>query len=244
MKWLFFLLIFGNMGFFAWHQLEAGQSSVVVKSVYAPPVSQKIVTLEETDPTLEGINESETKDVVGTEVKDDLERKLEAIVENAVLARGQEGGVAYCPIIEVEKDQDRVKLIAKLGQFGWRYRDDEYKSNSLKYWLYINAPNTRSEAADIMSELKQKGIDSFRITRGEMKNRISLGLYSIEKAAQEEERRIESLVDYSVETFEHNRVVSILKIQIVDKITRVQLSELENWMKLSKMMINLEKNPC
>jgi len=241
MKWLFFLLIFVNIGFFAWHELEKSSPSVVAKSVYAPPVSQKIVTLEETDPKLSG-DEREVREIVN--VKDDLERKLEAIVENAVSTRKESASLAYCPIVEVEKDQDRMKLVARLRELGWRYRDDEYKRNSLKYWLYIDAPNTRAEASEIMSELKQKGIDSFRITRGEMKNRISLGLYSIEKTAREEEDRIESLVGYSVETFQHNRVVSILKVQIVDKITKLQLGELEKWMELSKMMINLEKNPC
>lgn len=243
MKWFFFLLLLGNIGFLAWHQLEESSSTVVAKSVYAPPVSQKIATLGEASPDLSGENEIEIKEVADVKTKDDLERQLDAIVENAVTAR-KEDALMYCAVIDVEKDQDRVKLIARLRELGWRYRDNEYKKNSLKYWLYIDAPSTRIEAAEIMAELKKKGIDSFRITRGEMNNRISLGLYSIEKTAQEEAARIESLVDYAVETFEHNRVVSILKVEIVDKITKLQLRELENWIELGKMMIKLEKKPC
>ncbi|MCZ2722527.1 SPOR domain-containing protein [Marinomonas sp. 15G1-11] len=245
MKWLFFFIFLGNVGFFAWHQLENRNVSVVKKSIYAPPVSQKVVTLSESLQELNG--EGDTAQAPQVEIKDDLETQLEAIVEDANNKRTIRAAVmseSFCPIFEVEKDQDRQLLLAKIRESGWRYRDVELKKNSIKYWLYISAPETKEEATAIIADLKQKNIDSFRITRGEMKNRISLGLYSVEGTAKGEEARIESLVDYPVETFQHERVVSLLKIQFVDKITREQLESLKNWSELNKMMIKLEKNPC
>ncbi len=242
MKWIFILFVLGNVGFFTWHQLEKANVVTVSKNVYAPPVSQKILTLEET-PEEEFVTDSEA---TAPPVKDDLETQLEAIIESATVNQNyaEDTGVLYCPFIEMEKTQDRAQLLSKMQESGWRHREETETRNVIKYWLYIAAPSSRAQASVIMGDLKQKNIDSFRITRGEMKNRISLGLYSAQKTASEEEARIESLVDYPVEIFEHTRAVNIFEIQIVDKITSEELDDLVNWMEISKIMINLEKKPC
>ncbi|MFT2110367.1 hypothetical protein [Marinomonas sp. 2405UD68-3] len=238
MKWIFLLFLLGNVGFFAWHELERANIKVVEKNVYAPPVSQKILTLEEAPE--EGVVDEAVKQNVP--VRNDLEAQLKAIIDNAAV--NNESTTLYCPFVETEKTQDRAQLLQKMQESGWRYREETFKRDTMKYWLYIAAPASRAQAAAIMNELKQKNIDSFRITRGEMKNRISLGLYSIQKTAKEEELRIESLVNYPVDIFEHTRAVTIFKIQFVDKITNVQLDELVNWAKTTKMMINVEKKLC
>nr|WP_283777745.1 SPOR domain-containing protein [Sansalvadorimonas sp. 2012CJ34-2] len=51
------------------------------------------------------------------------------------------------------------------------------------YWVYIQPLPDRSRATQKYRELKAQGIDSYLMTDGEMKNAISLGLFSKEKLA-------------------------------------------------------------
>lgn len=52
------------------------------------------------------------------------------------------------------------------------------------YWVYLGPEASRASAVALLRELRQKGIDSFLITEGELANGVSLGLFSQQDRAR------------------------------------------------------------
>jgi hypothetical protein len=169
---------------------------------------------------------------------------LEAALNKVVEQVNQDIPELFCPRIEVERQADQKFIVQVLNDFDWSYQEKEVAGKRLKYWLYIDAPETPEIAASIVKELSDKSIDSFIINRGEMKNRISLGLYSSRARAEQSQLQIKRLSGYEVSVYEHMRNVSLQQIDIGQP---VEIDDWERFMArldLTKMMIKLEKNPC
>ncbi len=62
-----------------------------------------------------------------------------------------------------------------------------------EYWVHIPPLPSRGEAVRMLRELHAQSIDSYVITRGELTNGVSLGLFSQESLAEDVSRRLTAL---------------------------------------------------
>lgn len=247
MKWLFFLLLIGNVGFYAWDVSDLGNVEEVRRPVYAPPASQKILTLNEAPivfATPEALPaedfEAQLRAVVEKEERRILSQKNTPLANDSV----KESEPSVCAVLEVEKEQEAARLMVLMQEQGWRFKETQELIDRLKYWLYIPAPESRNESLAIVQALKIKGVDSFIINRGEMKNRISLGLYSSSETASVEQQRIQALSGYQIDIFEHTRKVTVTRLELIEKHTINEWQSFIGRDEITKMMIKIEKNDC
>jgi len=239
MKWLFFLLVIINISVFGWYNLVAVNQELVSDPVYAPPVSQKILTLNEV-PKVVKVPEPTAKEIEFKAVEQELREITDAFEQFSSNKTNQ----AFCPRIEFEKVQDKRTFLPQIDALGWRYQESMVEGERQKFWLYIGAPESRDQASKIVTALKLRGVDSFIINRGEMKNRISLGLYSVSVTAEQERKRISELSGFDVNIYPHLRKVPITVIKITDGINESEWKKFTSRINFGKMMIKLEKNPC
>jgi len=234
-KWLFYLFVLANAAFLSWNSFVQDDAAQPKQAVYAPPVSESIRLLSE--PPSE---EDKVKEKTQTE---QMEEALNQAVAASTVAQGATDGV-FCPRIETEKSSDEAQIVKTLKSFGWAYKEGETLGKRPKFWLYIDAPATKQRATEIVKDLASKSIDSFIITREEMKNRISLGLYSEKGRAEQARERIQTLSGYTVNVYDHMRTVSLHQITIEQSINEEDWNAFLAQFDLTKMMIKLEKNPC
>ena len=239
MKWLFFLLVIINLVVFGWFNLVAINQDVVSDPIYAPPVSQKILTLNEV-PKVVKPPEPKAKEIEFKAVEDELREITDAFEQLSSMNSMQ----SFCPRIEFEKEQDKRAFLPQIDALGWLYQESKIEAERQKFWLFINAPETREQANRIVTALKVRGVDSFIINRGEMKNRISLGLYSVAITAEKERIRISDLSGFDVRVYPHLRKVPISAVNITKAINESEWKNFTSQINFGKMMIKLEKNPC
>ncbi|MCV2404011.1 SPOR domain-containing protein [Marinomonas sp. C2222] len=235
MKWLFFLIVLANAAFLSWHSFVQDDAPIAVDPVYAPPVSTKIFLLSENDP--DAPKEALSPAPISNE-------NLEEVISEVVSAVVDDAPALLCPRIEIERAGDKVLVEKELAESGWQYKEQEATGKRAKFWLYIAAPENAAKAQEIVKELTAKSVDSFIINRGEMKNRISLGLYSSEDRAALSKARIEELFPYTVDIYEHMRTVSLQYIDIERPVSEKGWAEFVSRFDLNEMTIKLEKNPC
>jgi hypothetical protein len=238
MKWLFFLLVIINICVFGWYNLIAVNQEVVSDPVYAPPVSQKILTLNEV-PEVKKVPEPTAKEIEFKAVEQELREITDAFEQFSLNQENQ----SFCPRIEFEKEHDKRIFLPQIDALGWQYQESKVEGERQKFWLYIGAPDTRAQASKIVTALKLRGVDSF-INRGEMKNRISLGLYSVSITAEQERNRISELSGFEVNIYPHLRKVPVTVVKIMDGISESEWKMFTSRINFGKMMIKLEKNPC
>ena len=82
------------------------------------------------------------------------------------------------------------------------------------------------------------------INRAEMKNRISLGLYSSSERAEQARQRIQDVSGYQVDIYEHLRTVPLEQFDVTQSIQEKEWERFVSRLDLSKMMIKLEKKSC
>ncbi|BFM50272.1 SPOR domain-containing protein [Marinomonas sp. THO17] len=235
MKWLFLLVVLLNAAFLSWHNLAKDSAVQNKENIYGPPVSEKIHLLSE-DAAV-----SEQDYNAGVVSNDELVEALNRVVEKQS-ATPQEN--LLCPRIVADNQSSRASVKAELQKVGWAFDEKEVTGKRPKFWLYISAPETQQQAAAIVKDLASKKIDSFVITRAEMKNRISLGLYSAQDRAEQAKQRIEKSSGYPVDIYEHLRTVPLFELDIKDPVKVVDWDAFVVRFDLSKMMIKIEKNPC
>lgn len=237
MKWLFFIIVLVNAAFFGWAHMMKHNTAQVNEHVYAPPVSTSIRLLSEPANSEEQAAMTKAKQ---------QSQEMEASLQKAltVAKANSETSPMVCPQLEVEKSADDAQIIQALKKLNWKYSEKQVMGKRPKFWLYIEAPDTQEQAREIVKALHNRSIDSFIITRGEMKNRISLGLYSSQEGADEARKRIESKLNYKLNIYRHLRTVSLHQIDIEQPISNEALEKLLSQFDLTKMMIKIEKNPC
>lgn len=244
MKWLFFLLILANAGFVAWQGFAAATLNVTEQPVYAPPVSERIYLVSETssDAALEQRNQTEVVEPEGS--ADKVAAQINAAIEKASLATSATSEQLLCPVIVLERDADRRTVVSLLNQHQLSFSQNDTTGKREKYWLYISAPSSSEAAKNIVARLKQKKIDSYVITRGEMKNRISLGLYSSKTRAEQAQAAISERSGMLVNIYDHERTVSLYELLLANPIPESDWEKLVGQLDMSKLLIKIEKNPC
>ena len=232
MKWLFLFVVLLNAAFLSWHSFVQDTPEKSRESIYGPTVSEKIYLLSEAP-----IEQYPQVDEVSNE---SLENALNKVIEQATVDAPE----LFCPRLETERSEDKKQIVRVLKDFGWDYQDREVTGKRPKFWLYIAAPETPAIAARIVKELAAKSIDSFVINRAEMKNRISLGLYSSQERANQARQRIQSVSGYPVDVYEHMRNVPLQQLDIAQPVDEKDWEQFMSRFDLTKMMIKVEKNPC
>ncbi|SBS37219.1 hypothetical protein MSP8886_04029 [Marinomonas spartinae] len=237
MKWLFFIIVLINAAFFGWAHMIKHNAAQVNDHVYAPPVSTSIRLLSEP-----ANSEEKAAMVKAKQQSQEMEASLKKAL--TVAEANANDRSMLCPQLEVEKNADDAQITHALTKLKWKYSDKQVMGKRPKFWLYIEAPDTHAKAREIVNALHERSIDSFIITRGEMKNRISLGLYSSQEGADEARKRIESKLRYKLNIYRHLRTVSLHQINVEQPISDEDLEKLLSQFDLTKMMIKIEKNPC
>lgn len=243
MKWFFLLLVLANAGFVAWQGFSAADAGAEQVPVYGPPVSERIYLISEAVPEDDGW----VSDVSEPEPVEAMQNEIEQAVASAI----QEGEIEpapeenlLCPVVVLERDADRRTVSDALRANNLAFTQNETSGKRDKYWLYISAPATTAQAQDIVTELKLKRIDSYVISRGEMKNRISLGLFSSQERAQQAQATIEQRSGKRVNIYEHQRTVNLYELLLDQPISENAWAQFLQQLDLSKLLIKIEKNPC
>lgn len=248
MKWLFFLLVLLNVVAVGWYGFRGDEVVESADPVYAPPVSQRILALSEVrETTAQKPDEAEISFVNELEAELRALAEAEAKAEEVKVHKAVQAKVAeqlICPVMSFEKDQEKSQVLARVQGVGWKVKEYRSHGDRQRFWVYIDAPASRQDAIRAVDRLKQQGVDSFIINRGEMKGRISLGLYSSAEAANTEKNRITNLSDFVVKVFEHMRSVPLSVLEIEEGISESDWSSFASSLELGNMMIKLEKNPC
>ncbi|MBR7889377.1 SPOR domain-containing protein [Marinomonas sp. A79] len=237
MKWFFLFIVLLNAGFLSWHSFVQDKPKQKVESVYGPPVSEKIHLLSEPSAV------SDEDYSAGMVVKNNIETALSQALANADRLADDASDV-FCPRLETERQDDKRQITQALNALGWPYQEREITGKRPKFWLYIAAPDTPALAERIVKELAAKSIDSFVINRAEMKNRISLGLYSSKARAEASRQKIQNASGYAVDVYEHLRNVPIQQIDVSEAIDERDWEQFTSRFDLTKTMIKVEKNPC
>ncbi|NVK75659.1 SPOR domain-containing protein [Marinomonas sp. CT5] len=234
MKWLFLFIVLLNAAFLSWHSFVQDKPIGEKESVYGPPVSEKIHLLSEAPAVTEQDYNAQISYGEG------LEDALSKIIDQ----NSDDYPSLYCPRLETEREDDKKQIIQTLADFKWPYTVKEVSGKRPKFWLYIAAPDTPAIAERIVKELASKSIDSFVINRAEMKNRISLGLYSSKERAEQAKERIQNVSGYPVDVYEHMRNVPLQQIDIAQPVDENDWEQFMSRFDLTRMMIKVEKNPC
>lgn len=245
MKWLFFLLLLINVGVASWYGLVKKPFVSDADPVYAPPISHKVLALDEA-PASAVVEQESSKSALSDSLASSTEAELQGLVEKAEKPKQLTAikEKLLCPIVYFEKDQEKALFLKTLQ--GKESHTREYRANGdrERYWVYIDAPSNREGALSIVDSLKKQGVDSFIINRGEMKNRISLGLYSASATANAEKGRIAKLSGLDVKVFPHMRSVPLFVVEFEKGVSEKEWQSWASASSLSKMMIKLEKKSC
>ena len=236
MKWLFVAIVLLNAAFFSWDSFTQDVVVSQPQARYEPPVGETIYLVSELPAEVTKVATPATGEVAVASVQ----QALDSVLAEPVAATTE----LLCPRIEVERAEEREQVVASLKAVGWGYQIQEVTGKRAKYWLYIAAPETPAMASNIVKALAAKSIDSFIINRGEMKNRISLGLYSSQARANQARERIQKASGYEVDIYEHMRTVALSNIDIERPVSESEWQNFISRLDLAKMMIKLEKNPC
>ena len=169
MRWIFLSLLFCNILYFGWQQwieYKAVPSVWESASTLAMQGSPKIVLLSESKRPLVALpNQTIVVDVAESHLPPQ-NPAFDSSPVCQVLGPFLKMSNALAFSSELKVDGVISELLEK-----------EVVIES-KYWVYLSPMATKASALKKLKELQSKKIDSFLITRGELKNGISLGIFS------------------------------------------------------------------
>ena len=198
MRWIVFVLIFVNTGYFAWsiyQQSRAGYETVSDSSKPIPKTGRRLVLVSESDlrPAAKERVPEKTASVTVN-----LNKTAEPITAESV---------KKCLTLGPFENADTVDQVQqRLFSLGINSRERaERKVQAADFWVHIPPLPSRDSAIRLLRELQAQKIDSFVITQGELANGISLGLFSKEQSANTVSRRLIA-AGYNVEVKALSRV--------------------------------------
>ncbi|OED41537.1 hypothetical protein ACH42_13630 [Endozoicomonas sp. (ex Bugula neritina AB1)] len=185
MRWIILVLIFTNLGYFAWGSFQESKGIYQISSARPEGLAEsgrRLILLSESTLT-SAINEKTTTKV--QPLKEDEEPPEHSL---------------QCLALGPFQSSDLVDQVQqRLFSLGIESRERADKNNqALDYWVHIPPLASRDAAIRLLRELQSQKIDSFVITQGELSNGISLGLFSKYDSAKAVRRRLMD-ADYPVE---------------------------------------------
>ncbi|MFQ5660663.1 MAG: SPOR domain-containing protein [Gammaproteobacteria bacterium] len=209
MKWLFILLLLFNVIYFGWEfdrQIKIDVSNLS-SSIPIPATSHRLLLLTETEPPPHLRQPGSTTDVQEkTAIPPD--QGLQGVGAGEPGTEHPGGGdvlVTELPDIHVpdlpatSEKQSCFTFGPLAGEMQVLGLGDWFKSRRAAthirhtdeqgrrlFWIYLTPQESRSSAMQTIRNLKKKGITDYRlISRGNLLNAISLGLYSSQAAVNE-----------------------------------------------------------
>ena len=240
MKWLFAVLLIINAGFFAWHSYRPVPASTTTLS-YVPPVSTPVYLLGEEAPLLEVTTSDEAPVRVAEPV---LAIPQDRIADSTTVTPDSSSKALLCPLVEFERVGEKDAFLDLLHRQNIAAVVSEGRAQREKFWLYIPAQVNADAAKEVLARLRLKKIDSYLIARGEMKNRISLGLFSSLERALQAQAKVDAQTGYGAQIYQHQRDVSIYQVALENPILETSWQTLIEQVDTSKWLIKIEKNPC
>ena len=191
MRWLFILLLLLNIIYFGW-ELERETRFQVANAtpVIRVPVSAKRLTLISEMPSPPGLRTAEEmRDIpgiaAGDAVSSSATNELVAELPDIRPADLGDDSSASCftfgPLPEERQAQGLMDWFRSRGA-GTQIRHTDEQRRQL-FWIYLAPQESKESAMAMMKELKTRGINDYRlISRGNLENAISLGLFSSQSA--------------------------------------------------------------
>jgi len=177
MRWILFSTIFANLLYFGWHQWlgQGGSARVEVQSFNE--ARNRVIDL----PNIKLLSER-----FGYEEVPALKEAIAPTKINiAEIVSVQVADKKRCPVVGPFVDLDvATKLLQSLVGQGVKAELSEVpiiKGSDM--WVVVPPLNSRREALRKLRELQGKGIDSYIITQGRLKNAISLGMFKRRESA-------------------------------------------------------------
>lgn len=219
MKWLFILLVAGNLLFFGYTHLTEAPAAVDWKSRQVKPDQLKLVTAEAPKPVamVASAETAAAAPVAGSEATqpaaaEKTDGKAEAKPEDKAASPGKaearsedkpdaKGGqlcLAWRGILPEDMPNARKQLAAlKLG--GEVKVDNSEPEGPRRFWVYIPPRPSNEDAQKKAEEIKALGVDDFFVVNdgSRWNHAISLGLFSTQEAA---DRRLETIKQKGVRT--------------------------------------------
>ena len=181
MRYLFFLLILANLGYWGWHQAVAQPKPL--------PPTRVIADV----PPLLMLSEREAGELMP---EPETQPDIVAVADDAITP-GEGGADRRCFTIGPYRTSELANavLLAIREEQGFpvtlREREEEEIAG---YWVYLEPYPTRKAALAVARELAQKGIkDYYVVPSGESVNAVSLGLFSEPQRADRRTRQIAEL---------------------------------------------------
>ena len=189
MRWIVFILVFANTGYFAWSVYQQSHSDYRVSVDQPRPIpkaGRRLVLVSEADPGRASRTKATTVDKVAQQTQP--------------AADSQQQVSKDCFVIGPFPDRESVDQVQqRLFSIGIDSRERaDQNIQAVDYWVHIPPLPSRESAIRLLRELQAQNIDSFVITQGELTNGISLGLFSKETSANIVGRRLMA-AGYSVE---------------------------------------------
>ena len=208
MKWFCIILLLLNILYLGWEINKETRIHITdPKSPFkVPPDAKKLILLSElTEPP-----EQEPINIISLEQADQIEnRNLDAFVDKE--------SVENMPIInndDLEWKTSNESLCVSYGPFSYIKEAENIKiwlderniftkqrkystSEEKLFWVYISPNQSKEDALEKIESLKKKNITDYRfVNEGDMKNAISLGVFSSKSSAN---RRLKELTSKGFE---------------------------------------------
>jgi hypothetical protein len=217
MRWFFVLLVLANIFFGLW-QLQARSHS----PIYQGGVSAALV------PTLVMVGEADRYSVEPRELEVPLQQESRPdLVESSCW---------FVSGFDEKKAADEAVAAIQSAQFEAHVETLEVDDRS-DYWVHVGPFVSRDRALAVLLDLRGKNIDSFLIGDGELKNGISLGLFSQKSSAERLAKRHKA-IGYPLRVFEVKRVKPSYQLYASG---RVEKSDLVALMKDYGLVVNPAK---
>lgn len=195
MRVIFIFFIVINIAFFVWQaDLTGGQRSQGTKALTAIPgnVAQLVLLDEIGTSTLDSDNKTDTPK---TGTRESLPQTTEAVIASLPVQKHTAKDYAcYAlgPFRDVALSTPVILKLRDLGAITNPRREEEKVTTG--YWVYLPPVESWKEAREQVMALENKGMkDIFIMGRGSMKNAISVGLFTSEKAANNRVARLKKL---------------------------------------------------
>lgn len=197
MRWFFLLLLLGNVLYFGWELDRDTKMRMRVSTVVqpVPAAAAKLNLVRELDDPLPVRSTRDTIETSTGSVSGDgneapplseaLVGKLPDISTGG-LSSGLTGSycITYGPLPE-QSLATGLNDWFRSRNAGTRIRRSEQEEGGL-LWIYLAPAETRAEAMAMLDELKDQGIRDYRlIRRGNLKNAVSLGLFSSQSSVNQ-----------------------------------------------------------
>lgn len=196
MRWVFILFLLLNVVYFGW---ELDRQTRINRHVPTPPAAStgaeilKLVSESDTPPQKYQPNSSQDTDAEGPGKIDSIfvnpgNQLVTELPDIGTVNLDTGASKKYCYTFGPIEDE---MLATGIGDWFNSRRAETYihytdEKGGQLFWVYLTPDNPEKNTMDIIRDLKNKGIEGYPlISKGELQNAISLGLYKGQTAVNE-----------------------------------------------------------